>query len=184
MNGEKGILFTQGNEACVRGALYAGLRFFAGYPITPSTEVAELLSEELPHVGGRFIQMEDEISSLCAVCAASVLAGWMLGMYLRTDYGGWGVVTVILLALCRGRDGGWLAMLAGLVCINGVCLAGQVIHLGPLGFPMQLLAALAIVPISLYDGRRGPGGRGVQLAFYAFYPVHMLVLALLAQFLS
>ena len=36
MNGEKGILFTQGNEACVRGALYAGLRFFAGYPITPS----------------------------------------------------------------------------------------------------------------------------------------------------
>ena len=53
MNGEKGILFTQGNEACVRGALYAGLRFFAGYPITPSTEVAELLSEELPHVGGR-----------------------------------------------------------------------------------------------------------------------------------
>ena len=55
MNGEKGILFTQGNEACVRGALYAGLRFFAGYPITPSTEVAELLSEELPHVGGRFI---------------------------------------------------------------------------------------------------------------------------------
>lgn len=46
MNGEKGILFTQGNEACVRGALYAGLRFFAGYPITPSTEVAELLSEE------------------------------------------------------------------------------------------------------------------------------------------
>ena len=56
----------------MRGALYAGLRFFAGYPITPSTEVAELLSEELPHVGGRFIQMEDEISSLCAVCAASV----------------------------------------------------------------------------------------------------------------
>ena len=71
MNGEMGILFTLGNEACVRGARYAGLRFFAGYPITPSTEVAELLSEELPHVGGRFIQMEDEISSLCAVSAAS-----------------------------------------------------------------------------------------------------------------
>ena len=57
--------------ACV-GHSMGGLRFFAGYPITPSTEVAELLSEELPHVGGRFIQMEDEISSLCAVCAASV----------------------------------------------------------------------------------------------------------------
>lgn len=64
----------QGNEACVRGALYAGVRFFAGYPITPSTEIAEHLSEELPRVGGRFVQMEDEIASMCAVCGAS-LAG-------------------------------------------------------------------------------------------------------------
>ena len=85
---------------------------------------------------------------LLAATAAFAGAFWLLEV-CHTDYGGWGVVTVILLALCRGRDGGWLAMLAGLVCINGVCLAGQVIHLGPLGFPMQLLAALAIVPISL-----------------------------------
>ena len=68
------IRFVQGNEACVRGALYAGLRFFAGYPITPSTEVAEHLAEQLPRVGGHFIQMEDEIASMCAVCGAS-LAG-------------------------------------------------------------------------------------------------------------
>ena len=61
MSGE--IRFVQGNEACVRGALYAGVRFFAGYPITPSTEIAEHLSEELPRVGGRFVQMEDEIAS-------------------------------------------------------------------------------------------------------------------------
>ena len=66
------ILFAQGNEACVRGALYAGLHFFAGYPITPSTEIAELLSTELPRLEGKFIQMEDEIASLCAVCAASI----------------------------------------------------------------------------------------------------------------
>ncbi len=66
--------FVQGNEACVRGALYAGLRFFAGYPITPSTEVAEHLAEQLPRLGGKFIQMEDEIASMCAVCGAS-LAG-------------------------------------------------------------------------------------------------------------
>ena len=58
------IRFVQGNEACVEGALYAGLEFFAGYPITPSTEVAELLSERLPQRGGRFIQMEDEIASM------------------------------------------------------------------------------------------------------------------------
>jgi 2-oxoglutarate ferredoxin oxidoreductase subunit alpha len=49
----------QGNEACAHGAIYAGARFFGGYPITPSTEVAEVLSNELPKVGGKFIQMED-----------------------------------------------------------------------------------------------------------------------------
>ncbi|MDL2267379.1 2-oxoacid:acceptor oxidoreductase subunit alpha [Desulfovibrio sp. OttesenSCG-928-G15] len=68
------LCFVQGNEACVRGALYAGVSFFAGYPITPSTEVAEHLAELLPKKGGVFIQMEDEIASMCAVCGAS-LAG-------------------------------------------------------------------------------------------------------------
>jgi len=64
----------QGNEAIVEGAIAAGMRFFAGYPITPSTEIAELASERLPAVGGRFIQMEDEIASMAAVVGAS-LAG-------------------------------------------------------------------------------------------------------------
>ena len=64
--------FVQGNQACVEGALYAGLDFFAGYPITPSTEIAELLSDRLPRVGGKFIQMEDEIASLCAIIGASL----------------------------------------------------------------------------------------------------------------
>ena len=56
--------FIQGNEACAKGALKAGCRFFAGYPITPSTEVAETLSRELPKVGGSFVQMEDEIENI------------------------------------------------------------------------------------------------------------------------
>ncbi|HHY75223.1 MAG TPA: 2-oxoacid:acceptor oxidoreductase subunit alpha [Firmicutes bacterium] len=63
-----------GNEACVEGAIAAGLKFFAGYPITPSTEIAELCAQYLPQVGGKFIQMEDEIASMAAVCGAS-LAG-------------------------------------------------------------------------------------------------------------
>lgn len=71
---EQEIRFVQGNEACVRGALYAGVGFFAGYPITPSTEIAEHLAEQLPKRGASFIQMEDEISAMCAVCGAS-LAG-------------------------------------------------------------------------------------------------------------
>jgi 2-oxoglutarate ferredoxin oxidoreductase subunit alpha len=68
----KNIRFVQGNEACVEGALYAGLDFYAGYPITPSTEIAELLSERLPEIGGKFIQMEDEIASMCAIIGASL----------------------------------------------------------------------------------------------------------------
>ncbi len=66
------IKFIQGNEACVEGALYAGIDFFAGYPITPSTEVMELLSRRLPEKGGHFIQMEDEIASMCAIIGASL----------------------------------------------------------------------------------------------------------------
>jgi len=62
----------QGNLACVEGALVAGCRFFAGYPITPSSEIAEALSRELPKVGGKYLQMEDEIASLAAVIGASV----------------------------------------------------------------------------------------------------------------
>lgn len=61
-----------GNQSCIRGALYAGLQFFAGYPITPSTEVAEGCARELPRLGGRFIQMEDEIGSIAAIIGASV----------------------------------------------------------------------------------------------------------------
>jgi len=66
------VRLLQGNEACVEGALAAGLRFYAGYPITPSTEIAEQLSARLPRVGGKFIQMEDEIASLAAVIGASL----------------------------------------------------------------------------------------------------------------
>lgn len=64
-------LFVQGNEACAKGAIKAGCRFFAGYPITPSTEVAETLARELPKVGGSFVQMEDEIASAGAIIGGS-----------------------------------------------------------------------------------------------------------------
>ncbi len=66
------IKFIQGNEVCVEAALYAGIDFFAGYPITPSTEIAEHMASRLPEIGGKFIQMEDEISSMCAIIGASL----------------------------------------------------------------------------------------------------------------
>ncbi|NLW22469.1 MAG: 2-oxoacid:acceptor oxidoreductase subunit alpha [Tissierellia bacterium] len=68
------IKLMQGNEACVEAAIIAGMEFFAGYPITPSTEIAELSAAKLPRIGGKFIQMEDEIGSISAVIGAS-LAG-------------------------------------------------------------------------------------------------------------
>jgi 2-oxoglutarate ferredoxin oxidoreductase subunit alpha len=66
-----GEFFMNGDTACAEGAISAGCRFFAGYPITPATEVAERMSERLPQVGGVFIQMEDEIASMNAVLGAS-----------------------------------------------------------------------------------------------------------------
>ncbi|HEC00167.1 MAG: 2-oxoacid:acceptor oxidoreductase subunit alpha [Emcibacter sp.] len=62
----------QGNHACALGAVAAGCRFYAGYPITPSSEVAERLAKELPKVGGVFLQMEDEIASIAATLGASM----------------------------------------------------------------------------------------------------------------
>ena len=64
--------FLQGNEAVLEGALAAGARFYAGYPITPSSEIAELASWRLPGLGGVFIQMEDEIASMAALVGAAM----------------------------------------------------------------------------------------------------------------
>ena len=66
------VRLMQGNEACVEGAITAGMRFYAGYPITPSTEIAELSAEKLPMVGGKFMQMEDEIGGMAAIIGASL----------------------------------------------------------------------------------------------------------------
>ena len=68
----KRFQLLQGNEAVVEGAIAAGMRFYAGYPITPSTEIAERSAVRLPQVGGKFIQMEDEIGGIAAALGASV----------------------------------------------------------------------------------------------------------------
>lgn len=66
------VRFMQGNEAMAEGAFAAGARFYAGYPITPSSEVAEAASRRLPELGGMYIQMEDEIGSIAAIIGASL----------------------------------------------------------------------------------------------------------------
>ena len=70
-----GTHFMVGDHACAEGALAAGLDFFAGYPITPSTEVAERLAHRMPRVGAKFVQMEDELASMAAIIGASCAGG-------------------------------------------------------------------------------------------------------------
>ena len=66
------IKFLIGNEACMEGAIKAGAKFYAGYPITPSSEIAELAAKKLPALGGIYIQMEDEVGSMAAIIGASL----------------------------------------------------------------------------------------------------------------
>jgi 2-oxoglutarate ferredoxin oxidoreductase subunit alpha len=108
----KTIKFIQGNEACVEGALYAGLDFFAGYPITPSTEIAEHLAVRLPQIGGKFIQMEDEIASMCAIIGASLTGHKVLtatsgpGFSLMQEALGYAVMAEIPCVIVNVQRGG------------------------------------------------------------------------------
>lgn len=109
---KKNVRFVQGNEACAEAALYAGLDFFAGYPITPSTEIAELLSYRLPKRGGKFIQMEDEISSMCAIIGASLTGNKVMtatsgpGFSLKQEAIGFAVMTETPCVIVNVQRGG------------------------------------------------------------------------------
>ncbi len=72
MSRPKGVQLMEGNHACAWGAIDAGARFYAGYPITPSSEISEVCARELPGYGGTYIQMEDEIGSMAAIVGASL----------------------------------------------------------------------------------------------------------------
>jgi 2-oxoglutarate ferredoxin oxidoreductase subunit alpha len=106
------LKFLQGNEACVEGALYAGLDFYAGYPITPSTEIAESLARRLPEKGGKFIQMEDEIASMCAIIGASLTGHKVLtatsgpGFSLKQEALGYAVMAEIPCVVVNVQRGG------------------------------------------------------------------------------
>ncbi len=105
------LKLLQGNEACAEGALYAGCTFFAGYPITPSTEVAEYMARRLPQIGGAFIQMEDEIAAMAAVIGGSLAGAKTLtatsgpGFSLKQENLGFGMlceVPCVVIDVMRG----------------------------------------------------------------------------------
>ncbi len=108
----KKVAFLQGNEAAAHGALYAGCNFFGGYPITPSTEVAEVMSIELPKIGGKFIQMEDEIGAMAAILGASLAGSKVLtstsgpGLSLKQELIGYGCIAEIPCVVYNVMRGG------------------------------------------------------------------------------
>ncbi len=99
--GDREAVLMSGNEACVEGALLAGIDFYAGYPITPSTEIAEGLAERLPPLGKVFIQMEDEIAGMAAIIGASLTGARVMtatsgpGFSLKQENIGYAVMTEI-----------------------------------------------------------------------------------------
>ncbi|MGB9081315.1 MAG: 2-oxoacid:acceptor oxidoreductase subunit alpha [Desulfuromonadaceae bacterium] len=108
----KKVAFLQGNEAATFGALYAGCDFFAGYPITPSTEVAEIMSAELPKIDGKFLQMEDEIAAMAAILGASLTGAKVLtstsgpGLSLKQELIGYGCIAEIPCVIYNVMRGG------------------------------------------------------------------------------
>lgn len=106
------LRFIQGNEACAEGAIAAGAKFFAGYPITPSSEIAEILARRLPQVGGKFIQMEDEIAAMGAIIGASLAGAKTLtatsgpGFSLKQENIGYACLTEVPCVIVNVMRGG------------------------------------------------------------------------------
>jgi 2-oxoglutarate ferredoxin oxidoreductase subunit alpha len=105
-------LFMSGNHACAEGAIAAGCRFYGGYPITPSSEIAEYMSRRLPQVGGHYVQMEDELGSIAAVIGASNAGAKSMtatsgpGFSLMMENIGLGIITETPCVLVNVQRGG------------------------------------------------------------------------------
>lgn len=109
-----------------------------------------------------------------AGCGLVLAAGFAAGELLRTDYGGWGVVTVALLYLCRDGRLARLGLLLAMAAVNGLGMGSLTMPVFGGEMPIQLFAVAALPVIWLYNGQAGP--KGLRRAFYVFYPAHLLVL--------
>lgn len=106
------VEFWQGNKAIAMGGIAAGCRFFGGYPITPSTEIMEVMSEQLPKLGGKFIQMEDEIGGIAATIGAAIAGKKAMtgssgpGISLKQELLGYAYIAEIPMVLADVQRGG------------------------------------------------------------------------------
>lgn len=103
-----------------------------------------------------------------------IMVLWLLaGAFTRCDYGAAGIWTVLTFHAFRGEKPTLLLML---LLINAFGFSGVTLMVGPIPIPVQAFAVLAWLPIALYRGEKGPGGRALQYGSYLFYPLHMLLL--------
>lgn len=109
-----------------------------------------------------------------AGCGLVLAAGFAAGELLRTDYGGWGVVTVALLQLCRDGKYAKLWLLLAMAAVNGLGMGSLTMPVFGGEMPIQIFAVAALPVIWIYNGQAGP--KGLRRAFYVFYPAHLLVL--------
>ena len=101
----------------------------------------------------------------------------MAAELLNTDYGGWGVAMIGLFVITRDVPGKYWVQALSLAVISWM-IGGMVINIGPVGVPIQVFAAVAMIPIALYDGRKCTNNIWVRRGFYLFYPVHLTLLYL------
>ena len=135
----------------------------------------------------RLLDMAWERGTAAGVAATLLGAavGYLVGMITFVDYNGCGILTILAFWLARKVPRfGWVVQLAALAYINVELIGGMsyVLNLGgaEIWVPQQAFALLALIPIWLYNGQRGPGGKKFQCFGYVFYPAHILILALLA----
>ena len=107
-----------------------------------------------------------------AGAALALAAGFAAGELLHVDYGGWGVLLVTLFYLTREVRNRWAIQLVGLALFCWFCSAWR----------LEMLAMLSLIPLYLYNGERGFSNKALQYGFYAFYPVHILILSVLARY--
>ena len=137
----------------------------------------------------KLIQWGEKKGTVAYICtiAVAVLLAAVLGTVCMVDYFYYGILTVLLFYIFRKGKFAWLGQLAGMFFINVILMNSMVLNWNFMGrtiqIPEQFFALFALIPIWLYNGKKGPDSKAFRICNYAFYPVHMLILSLIAIYI-